>query len=120
MNAKTHNYQVFESASGFCGIAWSDLGIRLLQLPSRSVEATERNLLRRLPGALPGAVPPRVLDAIADVRRYFGGEKIDFSGVELDLGEQSVFSRRCYGAARGVSWGQTSNRWNSRPLLITR
>src|SRR5580698_9257556 len=108
MNARTYNYQVFESASGFCGIAWSDAGIRLFQLPSRSAAATERNLLRRLPNAEPGAPAPRVLDAIAAARRYFCGEKTDFSDAELDLHEQTVFARQCYAAARQVGWGQTT------------
>jgi methylated-DNA-[protein]-cysteine S-methyltransferase len=108
MNSKTYGYHLFESASGSCGIAWSDTGIRLFQLPSRSVEAAERNLLRRLPDASAGAPPPLVLDAIAAAARYFDGEKIDFSAIELDLGEQSVFARRCYGAARLIGWGQTT------------
>jgi methylated-DNA-[protein]-cysteine S-methyltransferase len=108
MSSKTYQYQLFESASGFCGIAWSDAGIKLFQLPSRSGAAAERNLLRRLPNAEPGEPAPRVLDAIALARRYFCGEKIDFSDAELDLGEQTVFARQCYAAARQVGWGQTT------------
>jgi methylated-DNA-[protein]-cysteine S-methyltransferase len=108
MIAKAYQYQLFESASGFCGIAWSHAGIRLFQLPCRSVTAAERNLLRRLPNAGPGAPAPLVRDTIAAAGRYFCGEKIDFSDVELDLGEQTVFARQCYAVARQVGWGQTT------------
>jgi methylated-DNA-[protein]-cysteine S-methyltransferase len=27
---------IFETAGGFCGIAWNDVGIRRFQLPARS------------------------------------------------------------------------------------
>ncbi|MGO7421935.1 cysteine methyltransferase, partial [Rhizobium ruizarguesonis] len=46
-----HHYLIFETAGGFCGIAWSDAGITRFQLPTKSAEATERLLLRRLPDA---------------------------------------------------------------------
>src|SRR5580698_4262459 len=108
MSPKSYDYQLFESTNGVCGIAWSNTGIRLFQLPSRTMQATERNLLRRLPNAKAGAPPPLVIDAITAAERYFSGERIDFSGIELDLAEQSDFSRRCYQAARRVGWGQTT------------
>jgi methylated-DNA-[protein]-cysteine S-methyltransferase len=108
MSSKIYAYHLFESAGGFCGIAWSECAIRLFQLPSEAMHAAERNLLRRLPGAELAAPPSFVLGAVSFVRRYFDGEKIDFAGIELDLGEQSVFSKRCYAAARQVCWGQTT------------
>jgi methylated-DNA-[protein]-cysteine S-methyltransferase len=42
------------------------------------------------------------------VQRYFEGEATDFSGVELDLGEQEDFLQQVYAAARRVGWGQTT------------
>lgn len=42
-----NHYHIFETARGFCGIAWSDAGITRFQLPTRSAESTERLLLRR-------------------------------------------------------------------------
>ena len=73
------HYYVFETAGGFCGIAWSGAGIARFQLPTKRPEATERLLLRRVPGAEPGAPPPEVAEAVAAVQRYFSGEAIDFS-----------------------------------------
>lgn len=108
MDRTAHSYVIFETASGFCGIAWNSVGITRFQLPARSAEATERNLLRRLPGAAPGAPTPEVTEAIAAAKRYFEGEKVDFSGIRLDLGEQDRFFEQIYAAARRVPWGHTT------------
>jgi methylated-DNA-[protein]-cysteine S-methyltransferase len=105
---ENERYLIFDTAAGVCGIAWNGAGITRFQLPARSAEATERNLLRRLPGAEPGPPPPQVLDAVAAVRKYFLGAKIDFSGLELDLEGQDEFFRQIYAAARRVAWGQTT------------
>src|SRR5215469_7742225 len=108
MGRTAHHYLIFETASGFCGIAWNDVGITRFQLPTRSAEATERILLRRMPGAEPGAPTPEVAKAIAAVKRDFAGEETDFSSFELDLGEQDPFFERIYAAARRVRWGHTT------------
>ena len=108
MGRTAHHYCIFETASGFCGIAWNDAGITRLQLPTRSAEAAERMLLRRAPGAEPGAPTPEVIEAVAAVKRYFAGEETDFSGVRLDLGDQDAFFKRIYSAARQVGWGRTT------------
>jgi methylated-DNA-[protein]-cysteine S-methyltransferase len=102
------HYFIFETAGGFCGIAWSDVGITRFQLPTRSAAATERILLRRMPGAEPGAPTPEVVEAVAAVKRYFVGEETDFSSVKLDLGDQDAFFKQIYAAARRVGWGQTT------------
>jgi methylated-DNA-[protein]-cysteine S-methyltransferase len=104
----THHYQIFETAGGFCGIAWSEAGIARFQLPTRSADAAERSLLRRLPSATTGAPALPVLDAIAAAKRYFLGEKVDFSACLLDLGGQPDFLKQTYAAARRIGWGQTT------------
>ena len=108
MGQAAHHYLIFDTAGGFCGIAWNDTGITRFQLPTKRAEATERILLRRLPGAKPGAPTPEVAEAVAAVRRYFEGEETDFSGVKLDLGEQDPFFERVYAAARRVGWGHST------------
>jgi methylated-DNA-[protein]-cysteine S-methyltransferase len=108
MGQTANPYFIFETAGGFCGIAWNDAGIRRFQLPARSPEATERNLLRRLPGALAGTPPTEVLEAVNAAKRYFEGEQIDFSRFQLDLGEQDDFFKTIYVAARRVGWGHTT------------
>src|ERR1700730_17851245 len=108
MGQTAQHYFIFETAGGFCGIAWSNVGITRFQLPTRSAEATERILLRRVPGAEPGAPSPGVGEAVVAVKVYFEGEETDFSGVKLDLGEQDAFFKQVYAAARRVGWGQTT------------
>jgi methylated-DNA-[protein]-cysteine S-methyltransferase len=103
-----HHYLVFETANGFCGVAWNDLGITRFQLPTKSAEATERMLRRRLPGAEPGAPTPEVAEVVVAAKRYFEGEKADFSGVTLDLDGQEAFFRQVYDAVRQLGWGQTT------------
>ncbi|MGH8206062.1 MAG: methylated-DNA--[protein]-cysteine S-methyltransferase [Steroidobacteraceae bacterium] len=108
MRQTLHYYLVFETAGGFCGIAWNSVGITRLQLPARSSAATVRNLLRRLPQAAPGTPAPQVSAAIIAVKRYFAGEPIDFSGFQLDLDEHDELYRRVYAAVRRLGWGQTT------------
>jgi methylated-DNA-[protein]-cysteine S-methyltransferase len=96
------HYLIFETAGGFCGIAWNNVGITRFQLPTKSAEAAERTLLRRLPGAERGAPTPEVVEAVAAVQRYFEGEGTDFSGFKLDLGGQYPFFEQIHAAARRV------------------
>ncbi|MES2056891.1 MAG: methylated-DNA--[protein]-cysteine S-methyltransferase [Pseudomonadota bacterium] len=108
MDGNGHYYLIFTTAAGYCGIAWNQVGITRFQLPDASAEATERNVLRRLPRAERGIASPKLLDLVAAVKRYFEGEEIDFSGVTLDIGEQEAFFEQIYAAARQVGWGQTT------------
>lgn len=101
-------YLMFETASGFCGLAWSALGVTRFQLPTKSAEATERLLLRRAPGAKAGAPTAEIAAAVEAVKRYFAGEETDFSDVALDLGDQDAFFSQIYAAARQVGWGRTT------------
>jgi methylated-DNA-[protein]-cysteine S-methyltransferase len=103
-----HRYSVFETAHDFCAIAWNEAGITRLQLPVKTHAAAERIMLRRTPGAAAGIPPPIAAEAIAAVTRYFEGETIDFSLIEVDLRESDDFSRKVYAAARRVKWGQTT------------
>ena len=108
MTQGIENYTIFETAGGYCGIAWNRAGISRFQLPTRSAEATERNLRRRLPDAEPLSPPPEVSDVIAAVKRYFNGEEVDFSDVRLDLAKEEVFFGQVYAALRDVGWGHTT------------
>jgi methylated-DNA-[protein]-cysteine S-methyltransferase len=104
----SQHYHIFETAHGACGVAWSDAGVTRFQLPDRSAEKTERNLLRRVPGATRATPPPAISDAVAAATRYFAGEKIEFTDVGLDLADQDEFSTQVYAAARRIGWGQTT------------
>jgi methylated-DNA-[protein]-cysteine S-methyltransferase len=108
MGQTAHHYHVFETDRGFCGIAWSSVGITRFQLLTKSAKAAERNLLRRLAGAETGTPTPEAAEAIAAAQRYFQGKETDFSGFKLDLSEQGAFFAQIYTAARRVGWGHTT------------
>jgi methylated-DNA-[protein]-cysteine S-methyltransferase len=103
-----HHYFIFETAVGFCGIAWNEVGITCFRLPTKTAGAAERVLLRGVPGAEPGLPTPAVAKAVAAAKRYFEGEKTDFSDLTLDLDGQDSFFKQVYAAARRVGWGQTT------------
>jgi methylated-DNA-[protein]-cysteine S-methyltransferase len=103
----TH-YCVFEGGFGPMGIAWSAEGVCRLQLPEATRAATERRLLGRGMGAVESEPPPEIARVIADVRRYFLGERVEFSDAVLDLSGVSEFYRQIYEAALRVGWGETT------------
>ncbi|CDZ36173.1 Putative methylated-DNA-protein-cystein methyltransferase [Neorhizobium galegae bv. officinalis] len=104
----THQYLIFQTAAGFCGIAWNEIGITRFQLPTKSADSTEKLLQRRLPEAEPGTPPAEVLEAVDAVKCYFAGEEVDFSKVNLDLEGQDDFFKQIYAAARRIGWGHTT------------
>ena len=108
MGQAAQNYHVFETAMGFCAIAWSDAGIARFQLPVKSAEAADRLMRRRADGAEPQAPPKDVATVVAAAKRYFDGEDTDFSHVRLDLGGGEPFFNQIYAALRRVGWGRTT------------
>jgi methylated-DNA-[protein]-cysteine S-methyltransferase len=102
-------YHLFETAHGFAAIAWNTRGISSFRLPAPSAEETRRSLLRRLPGAVEGDPSPAIARVIEDAKRYFAGEAIDFSGIEIDLGDQDPLFARIYALVRTFGWGETTS-----------
>lgn len=105
---KADSYAVFETASGFCGIAWSESGVTRFQLPTNNAAATERLLLRRSSGAKAAEPTPQIAGVIEAVRRYFEGCEVDFSDLNLDLAGQDDLFRQIYALVRRLKWGQTT------------
>ncbi len=108
MTQPSYCYRVFETAHGFCAIAWSHAGIARFQLPATTADATKKNLVRRMPGAVTEMPPAEVAEVIAAAKRYFDGERIDFSSTHLDLSQQSDLFRSIYAAARALDWGSST------------
>ena len=108
MSAPKQHFRVFETAHGFCGVAWSDAGITAFRLPVNTPEAAERLLRCRVTDAEPGAPPAEVVEAISAAQAYFEGEEVDFSRLRLDLGAQGELFDRIYAVVRGLRWGETT------------
>ncbi|WP_218036406.1 MGMT family protein [Sphingobium sp. EM0848] len=45
---------------------------------------------------------------VDSAQRYFGGERVDFSAVEIDLGEQEPLFERIYAFVRALGYGETT------------
>ncbi|NRF08250.1 methylated-DNA--[protein]-cysteine S-methyltransferase [Agrobacterium pusense] len=103
-----YSYIVFPTALGHCGLAWAGRGIVRLQLPGADAGETEKLLQKRLPSASIAVPETRTREVIAMITRYFGGEAIDFKGVDLDLAGQERFFLDVYDVARQVGWGNTT------------
>ena len=98
------HYHLFETRLGLCGVAWSDDGITRFRLPDPDRVAAEKALGVR---ATPQEPPPDIAAAVEEARRYFGGERIDFGRINLDLAGVEPFRRSIYQALRAVAWGET-------------
>jgi len=101
-------FTTFETGMGFVAIGWNDRGITSLRLPSSAASAAEGALLRRLPNARRSVPPAHVERVIADIVRYFEGERVDFSDVRVDLGVQEPFFENVYAEVRKLGWGETT------------
>jgi len=108
MSDESQHYHVFETAMGFCAIAWNDVGVTGFQLPTKSGEAAERLMRRRASSAEPSAPTGDVAATVESAKRYFAGETIDFSSVRVDLAGQDAFRARIYEALRRIGWGRTT------------
>lgn len=102
------HYALFDTAAGFCGLAWTAHGVVRFQLPGQSREETERLLKRRLHDMQPGPPPPAIAATIKAVKRYFAGETVEFKDVPVDLSGQDEFFTAIYMALRQIGWGQTT------------
>jgi methylated-DNA-[protein]-cysteine S-methyltransferase len=102
------SYCIFETAAGFCAIAWSEKGVVRFQLPVKSPEGAERLLKRRAQETTRGEPRAEIAAAIAAAKRYFTGRETEFSGVRLDLDDMEPLFRQIYEAARRIRWGRTT------------
>ena len=102
------SYTVFETTSGFVGLAWSPRGVSGLRLPSSTERAAEAAVLKRLPDAERATPNPVIASLIRDISRYFDGEPIDFGDVVVDLGDQDPFFSDAYAEIRKLGWGETT------------
>jgi methylated-DNA-[protein]-cysteine S-methyltransferase len=99
------HYHVFETKLGFAGIAWGhDEVVTRFRLPFPDRESAEWQFRGK---AEPQEPPPAVSAVIEQARRYFAGERIDFSPIALDLSGVEPSRRAIYDALRKVGFGET-------------
>jgi len=108
--ARGAGYCVFDTQLGVCGIAWSERGLTRLQLPEADPQATMRRLRAGAGGEAPSSEPPPrwVAGLIGELRRYFAGERVEFTDVAIDLAGANEFQHKLYDLTRAVGWGRTT------------
>ena len=99
---------LFDTAIGPCGIAWSERGLMAVQLPEVDRARTEKRLVAKSASASTAEPPTWAKALIADIQHYLAGERIDFSGVAIDLAGVDPFRRKLYEAMRRIGFGSTT------------
>jgi methylated-DNA-[protein]-cysteine S-methyltransferase len=97
-------FDVFSTATGWCGAAGTPDGLRLIVLPRPSRHDAELQILGDAGGALPS--PERFADLRRRLRAYFEGQPVDFPD-DLDLDGATLFQREVWEAARLIPRGET-------------
>lgn len=99
-------YTLIDTALGTFGLAWTDIGVARVALPGRDRGRTEIWISRE--PAEPGFPDGRYADLPDRIRRYAGGERIDFADVPLDLDGTPDFNRHAYAELLKVGYGETT------------
>lgn len=96
----------FETAWGWVGFAWSELGLVAVTLPQPTREAVLDHLPRSK-GPVPAPPPGLDLAVLAHkLQRYFEGQAVDFNE-PLDLNVGTEFQRQVWAITRSIPRGQT-------------
>lgn len=102
---------IFDTALGFVALAWSEAGLTRLALPSATSEGARRQAAAWHAGSEitdAAAAPAFVAEAMALVRRYAGGERVDFTALPFDLPGADAFERAIYAAALELAQGEVT------------
>lgn len=103
-----HQFALFETAIGTCGIVWIARGVAGVQLPEANEAATRARVRRRFAGAQEAEPPPNVQCAMNGIVALLRGERPDFGDVEMDFGDLPEFNLKVYDIARAIPAGQTT------------
>jgi methylated-DNA-[protein]-cysteine S-methyltransferase len=104
----SHGFTLFETAIGWCGVAWGPNGIVRSGLPGADIHQTRAYLRRRFPDAREDAPRPSdVQRAIDGVVALLNGAPDDLQDVVLDMSDVPDFDQRVYEIARTIPPGQT-------------
>jgi len=98
----------FDTAIGWCGLAWDGNNILGFQLPEPTKDLTERKMRSQYPSLGGDAVPNRVIaDLCRDVVSHVEGRAQDFTKVSIDISTLTPFSKRVYEFTRAIPVGKT-------------
>ena len=98
---------VFDTAIGWCGIAWGGAGLLGVQLPEGDEGAARACMARRFAAMAETAPDARAGRAIARIQALLRGAHDDLLDVELDMTNIPGFQQRVYAVTRGIPPGRT-------------
>ena len=76
----------FDTAIGWCGLAWDGNNILGFQLPEATKELTEKKMRGQYPNLVGDVVPSRLIANLCrDVLSHVEGRAQDFSAISIDL-----------------------------------
>lgn len=99
-------FVLFETAIGRCALLWRGGLVTGAALPERDERAMRARLAALCPEAAEAAPPPFVADAVALIVRLLDGQKVDLSGIAIDLEGMSELERKVLEAARRIPCGE--------------
>ena len=98
----------FDTAIGWCGLAWDGNNILGFQLPEATKELTEKKMRGQYPNLVGDAVPSRLIANLCrDVLSHVEGRAQDFSAISIDISTLTPFSKRVYEFTRAIPAGKT-------------
>ena len=100
-------YCAFDTAIGWCGIAWGENTIAACQLPGMDRNATLRRLAQDHPDCGESQPPDWVARVIGRVQALLEGRRDDLADVPLDMAGEPDFNRRVYEVTRAIAPGRT-------------
>lgn len=100
-------YALFETPLGWCGVAWSGVGLLAAQLPEADAAAVRAQLRRSAPGALEAAPSALARQAIDGIRALLRGEQAELALLPLDLHGVPELHARVYDIVRRIPCGRT-------------
>src|SRR5437868_2677996 len=96
------SFALFQTQIGTGGIAWSERGVRGVQLPEVEAPRVRARMKRRFPDAVEATPSPDIQQAIARMVALLNGETTDLTSVQLDLQDVPTFDRDVYAIARTI------------------
>ena len=106
-HAPAHGFALFDTAIGWCAIAWNERGIAGVQLPEADEGATRRRMQRRFPQMIELPPPAHVESVCRGIEALLRGEPDELSTVRLDMDGVPTLHRRVYDITRGIAAGAT-------------
>ena len=103
----TLGFAVFETAMGWCALAWSERGIVRGWLPSESEAVVRGSMARRCPEAIEQEPPAFAAEAIAGGKALMADGATDLCGIALDEDAIPALHRKVYEIARAIPPGET-------------